>query len=89
MAELQASSFNRVSVTLSDGTNFVDTRGSTTGTSKGSITTSFNAAVQIIKDAGRGAGTFALARLYVKFNTSAISVLPSTANIKFTIVGFI
>ena len=40
--------------------------------------------VLIIKSSGRGSGTFLVARLYIKFDTSAISVLPSTANIKFT-----
>ncbi len=85
MAELQASSFNRVSVTLSDGTNFVDTRGSTTGTSKGSITTSFNAAVQIIKDAGRGAGTFRVRRGFLAFDTSGISGTVNSATLSLTV----
>ena len=58
-------------------------RDSSTGTATNMGGGSLNAII-VIKDSGRGAGTFAVARLYVKFNTSAISVLPSTANIKFT-----
>ncbi len=40
--------------------------------------------ILLIRDAGRAAGTFAVSRLYIKFNTSAISVLPTSVNIKFT-----
>ena len=71
MPELQASSFNRVSLTLSDGTSFAGVRGTSTGTGKGTITNSFNAAVQVIKDAGRGAGTFRVRRGFLAFDTSA------------------
>tara|TARA_R100001015_G_C4632422_1_gene195953 strand:+ start:3592 stop:4323 length:732 start_codon:yes stop_codon:yes gene_type:complete len=85
MAELQASSFKRVSVTLSDGTSFGGVRAATTGTSNGSITTSFNAAVQIIKDAGRGAGTFRVRRGFLAFDTSGITGTVSSATLSLTV----
>ena len=87
MAVLEASTFNRVSVTLADGTSFGGVRGSTTGTSKGSITTSFSQAVMIIKDAGRGAGTFRVRRGFLKFNTSGITGTVSAATLSLTVAS--
>ena len=85
MPELAASSFNRVSVTLADGTSFAGVRASTSGTAKASITTSFNAAVQIIKDAGRGAGTFRVRRGFLAFDTSGITGTVTAATLSLTV----
>ena len=85
MAVLNASSFNRVEVTLSDGTSFTGVRGATTGTSTGAIGTSFNSVVQIIKDAGRGAGTFRVRRGFLTFDTSGISGTVSSATLSLTV----
>ena len=84
MPELVASSFNRVAVTLSDGTSFAGVRGATTGGSKGAIGNSFNGVPQIIKDSGRGTGTFRVRRGFLKFDTSGISTTVSSATITFT-----
>ena len=85
MPELQASSFNRVSLTLSDGTSFASVRGAATGGQRSSIGSSFNAAVQIIKDAGRGAGTFRVRRGFLAFDTSGISGTVNSATLSLTV----
>ena len=85
MPELQASSFNQVHVTLADGTSFAGVRGTSTGTGKGTITNSFNAVVQVIKDAGRGAGTFRVRRGFLAFDTSGISGTVNSATLSLTV----
>ena len=87
MPELVASSFNRVSVTLADGTSFAGVRGATEGTSKGSIAGSFPQVVQVIKDAGRGSGTFRVRRGFLKFNTSGITGTVSAATLSLTVAS--
>ena len=84
MPTLFASKFQRVSATLSDGTSFNDVRALSSGTQKGTITTSFNSVVQVIKDAGRGSGTFRIRRAFLTFDTSDINnnVSVATLNLK-------
>ena len=85
MPALEASRFNRVDALYSDGTSFAGVRAKTTGTAQSSIDTSFSSAVQIIRDSGRGAGTFRVRRGFLKFDTSGITGTVTSATLSLTV----